>query len=238
VKAALGQSYHESKEAFIKFYDAYEVYFMGLIFSILTVVYILILPFMRLYTSGVTDINYINVWLPVLFVIIKLLTNARTSSNNLITIAGHFKKTQNRSIMESAINLIASIVFVIFMGMYGVLLGTIAALLYRSIDIVVYASKNLLNRSPWVTFRRWLTNAVLFIGIIMVTTAIDIQMTSYVGIILWGILLGALILPIYFVIGSLMEREVFLYTWEHLKIYREKAKRKMALRAKVSEVSK
>lgn len=238
VKAALGQSYHESKEAFIKFYDAYEVYFMGLIFSILTVVYILILPFMRLYTSGVTDINYIDFWLPVLFVIIKLLTNARTSSNNVITIAGHFKKTQNRSIMESAINLIASIVFVIFMGMYGVLLGTIVALLYRSIDIVVYASKNLLNRSPWVTFRRWLTNAVLFIGIIMVTTAIDIQMTSYVGIILWGILLGALILPIYFVIGSLMEREVFIYTWEHLKIYREKAKRKMALRAKVSEVSK
>lgn len=238
VKAALGQSYHESKEAFIKFYDAYEVYFMGLIFSILTVVYILILPFMRLYTAGVTDINYIDAGLPVLFVIIKLLTNARTSSNNVITIAGHFKKTQNRSIMESAINLIASIVFVIFMGMYGVLLGTIAALLYRSIDIVVYASRNLLNRSPWVTFRRWLTNAVIFIGIIVVTTALNIQMTSYVGVFLWGILLGAVILPIYFVICSLMEREVFLYTWEHLKMYREKAKQKMALRAKVSEVSK
>lgn len=238
VKAALGQSYHESKEAFIKFHDAYEVYFMGLIFSILTVAYILILPFMRLYTSGVTDVNYINVWLPVLFVIIKLLTNARTSSNNVITIAGHFKKTQNRSILESAINLTASIIFVIFMGIYGVLMGTIVALLYRSIDIVIYASRNLLNRSPWVTFRRWLTNAVIFVGIIMVTKAIDIQITSYVGIILWGILLGVVILPIYYVICSLMEREVFLYTWGHLKIYRDKIKRKMGPSPKVSELSK
>ena len=193
---------------------------------------------MRLYTAGVTDVNYIDAWLPILFVVVKLLTNARTSSNNVITIAGHFKKTQNRSILESAINLTASILFVIFMGIYGVLLGSIVALLYRSIDIVVYASKNLLNRSPWVTFRRWLTNAVIFIGIIMVTTAIDIQITSYVGIILWGILLGTVILPIYFVISSLMEREVFLYTWEHLKGFREKVRRKITPRAKVSELTK
>ena len=138
VKSALGQSYHEGKEQFLKLYDAYEVYFMGLIFSILTVAYILILPFMRLYTAGVNDVNYINFWLPVLFVAIKLLTNVRTSANNVITIAGHFQKTQNRSILESAINLTASIAFVIFFGIYGVLLGTIAALLYRSIDIVIY----------------------------------------------------------------------------------------------------
>jgi O-antigen/teichoic acid export membrane protein len=238
VKAALGQSFHESKEAFIKFYDAYEVYFMGLIFSILTVVYILILPFMKLYTAGVNDVNYIDMWLPILFIVIKLLTNARASSNNVITIAGHFKNTQNRSILESAINLVASIVFVLFMGIYGVLMGTIAALLYRSIDIVVYASKHLLNRSPWVTFRRWLTNAVVFVGITLISSAIHIPIHSYAGLMLWGVLLGLVILPIYFVIASLMEREVFLYTWEHLRIYRAKLKHKVIARPKVSGVSK
>jgi O-antigen/teichoic acid export membrane protein len=238
VKSALGQIYHESKEAFLKFHDAYEVYFMGLIFSILTVAYILILPFMKLYTAGVTDVNYMDFWLPILFVAIKLLTNARTSSNNVITIAGHFKKTQNRSILESAINLIASFIFVIFMGIYGVLLGTIAALLYRSIDIVVYASKHLLNRSPWVTFRRWLTNIVVFVGIISITTAIDIQIHSYVGIMIWGVLLGIVILPLYFAVSSFMEREVFRYTWEHLKVYRSKFKSKMTATPKISGLSK
>ncbi|OKP99540.1 lipopolysaccharide biosynthesis protein [Paenibacillus sp. P46E] len=226
VKSALGQSYHEGKEAFVKFYDAYEVYFMGLIFSILTVVYILILPFMRLYTSGVNDVNYINFWLPVLFVVIKLLTNARTSSNNLITIAGHFRNTQFRSIMESAINLGASIICVLFFGIYGVLMGTIAALLYRSIDIVVYANRVLLERSPWVTFRRWLINVGVFVAIVFITTKLDLSMTSYTSVILWGVVLGLVILPIYYIAGSLMEREVFLYAWGYARRFITKIKLK------------
>jgi hypothetical protein len=117
-------------------------------------------------------------------------------------------------------------------------MGTIAALLYRSVDIVVYASKHLLNRSPWVTFRRWLTNAVVFAGIILIFSAIPIRIHSYVGLMLWGVLLGLVILPIYFVIASLMEREVFLYTWEHLRGYRAKLKHKVLARPKVSGVSK
>jgi len=226
MKSALGQSYHESKAEFLKLYDAFEVYFMGLIFAILTVTYILILPFMKLYTAGVNDVNYINIWLPVLFVIIKLLTNVRTSSNNVITIAGHFQKTQTRSILESAINLAASIVAVLFLGIYGVLLGTIVALLYRSIDIVIYASRVLLNRSPWVTFRRWFTNIGIFSALIAVTTTLNLNIHSYVDVILWGILLGIVILSIYFLIASLLEKAVFLYALDHFKGYRDKLKRK------------
>ncbi|MCL6604055.1 MAG: sugar isomerase [Paenibacillus sp.] len=226
VKAALGQSFHENKEKFLKLHDAFEIYFMGLIFAILTVAYILVLPFMRLYTAGVNDVNYINFWLPVLFVAVKLLTNVRTSSNNIITIAGHFQKTQNRSILESAINLIASIILVMFMGIYGVLMGTIVALLYRSIDIVIYANKVILNRSPWVTFKRWLTNVAVFVIIIAITTTLDLSITSYIGVLVWGAVLGIVILPIYFTISSLMERSVFLYAFEHFKGYRARAKSK------------
>ena len=234
MKSALGQSYHESKTAFLKLYDAFEVYFMGLIFAILTVAYILILPFMRLYTAGVTDVNYINFWLPVLFVAIKLLTNVRTSANNVITIAGHFQKTQNRSILESAINLGASLIFVNIMGIYGVLMGTIAALLYRSIDIVIYANKVLLNRSPWVTFRRWFTNVGVFLVIIAVTTTVNIHITSYLAIIIWGAVLGIIILPVYFLVSSLMEKSVFLYAFGHFKGYLTKRKLKVNSGSKVS----
>lgn len=226
VKAALGQSYHDSKEEFVKFYDAYEVYFMGLIFSILTVVYIIILPFMKLYTAGVNDVNYIDAWLPVLFVAIKLLTNARTSSNNLITIAGHFRNTQFRSILESVINLGASVIFVLYFGIYGVLMGTIAALLYRSIDIVVYASKELLQRSPWITFRRWLTNVAVFAAVVLINTKLNLNITSYTGVILWAVVLGIVILPLYYLVGSLTEREVFFHALGYFKKFRTKLKLK------------
>ncbi|MNC60649.1 hypothetical protein D3C75_1105440 [compost metagenome] len=55
---------------------------------------------------------------------------------------------------------------------------------------------------------------------------------------IWGVLLGLVILPVYFVIGSLMEREVFLYTWEHLKKYRYKLKNKINAQPEVSGLSK
>lgn len=222
VKSALGQSYHGDRNTFIKFYDAYEIYFMGLIFSILTVVYIIILPFMELYTAGVNDVNYIDYWLPLLFVIVKLLTNARTSSNNLITIAGHFRNTQFRSILESVINIGASILFVSFFGIYGVLMGSIAALLYRTIDIVVYANKELLGRSSWVTFRRWLINVVIFTAVVLVTNLLDLHIGSYAGVLIWAAVLGIIVLPIYYTVGSLMEREVFLYAWNYSKRFRDK----------------
>ncbi|MOA53918.1 hypothetical protein D3C78_1774480 [compost metagenome] len=103
---------------------------------------------------------------------------------------------------------------------------------------MIYASRHLLDRSPWVTFRRWLTNAVVFVGITLISSAINIPIHSYAGIMLWGVLLGLVILPVYFVIASLMEREVFLYTWGHLKIYRTKLKNKVIARPEVSSLSK
>ena len=53
-----------------------------------------------------------------------------------------------RSMIEAAINVIVSIAAVQFIGIYGVLLGTIAALLYRTNDFIIYANTKILMRSP------------------------------------------------------------------------------------------
>ncbi|GGL56529.1 lipopolysaccharide biosynthesis protein [Sporolactobacillus putidus] len=208
---ALGQTFYDNKKRFIMMFDTYEVYFMAFVFSFYAVAYILVLPFMRLYTSGIKDINYIDFWLPVLFVTLKLLSNARTPSNNLINIAGHFKKTQYRSILESSINIVCSLIFVHYLGMYGVLMGTIAALLYRSIDMIVYANQTILDRNPWPTIRRWLTDVLIFLLIIFVASKININPHSYLHVIGWACLLSLLVIPIYLVLSSLSERNVYKY---------------------------
>ncbi|WP_147534135.1 sugar isomerase [Bacillus marasmi] len=222
--AALGQTYHESRERFLKFYDVYETYFMAIIYALFTIAYILILPFMKLYTAGITDINYIDTILPVLFIIIKLLGNARISSNNAINIAGHFKKTQNRSLLESGINIVFTLIFVQIWGIYGALMGTITALLYRSIDMIVYSSKNILERSPLITSKRWFINVCLFLLIIFIAGKFDINPTSYIGIVGWASLLVATILPTYLIVSSIFEKEVFLYSKAFFNSYFNKSK--------------
>ncbi|TWD97410.1 O-antigen/teichoic acid export membrane protein [Neobacillus bataviensis] len=223
----LGQTFHDSKEKFLKLFDAYEVYFMALVFSLFTVTYILVLPFMRLYTAGIHDINYIDKWLPILFVSIKLLVYARSSCNNVINIAGHFKKTQYRSIFESAINLVGSLLFVNLFGIYGVLLGTLLAVLYRSTDIVIYANKTILGRSPWRTAKRWLFNAILFLIIIFITHSMKINPTSYLTVFVYAVVLTIILSFIYFFTNSLLERETYLYSKNFVSTFLHKRKYKL-----------
>ncbi|MEH7011476.1 polysaccharide biosynthesis C-terminal domain-containing protein, partial [Neobacillus niacini] len=218
----LGQTYHENRERFIKIYDSFEVYFMAFVFSLFTVAYVLILPFMKLYTDGINDINYIDLWLPILFVSLKLLSLARTPANTAINIAGHFKETKNRSIFEAIINLVCSLLLVNILGIYGVLIGTILALLYRSADMIFYSSKNILYRKSWVTFRRWLINIGLFLVLIFISETLKINPSSYLEIFLLAVLLCVIIIPVYFIICSLFEREVYTYSFGYLRSFLKK----------------
>lgn len=193
-------------------FDAYEVYYMAIVFTFFTVAYIFILPFMKLYTSGITDVNYIDPLLAVLFTIIKLLSNARSPSNNVINIAGHFKKTQYRSILEASINIIASLIFVFYFGMYGVLMGTIAALLYRSVDMIVYSNKRILNRNPWITIKRWLIDLLVFLIFISLLNQFSGYSKSYLSIILLAGLFFIITLSIFVIVNLSVEKSVFLFS--------------------------
>lgn len=157
----LGQTYHSDKKRFIEIYRLYEFDMTAVGYYLFTVIGLLTLPFMQLYTSGMTDYNYIDVWLPLLFVAIQFLSIARFAANNLVNIAGHFKKTQNRSIIETTINIVASILFAFKFGIYGILFGTIAALLYRTNDFLIYSNRVILKESPFPSYRVWLSNFLI-----------------------------------------------------------------------------
>lgn len=222
IKFALGQSYFENKKKFMRMYDAYETYFIGLVFAILSITTLLVLPFMRLYTAGIDDIDYIDYGLPLLFAASKLLINARSPVDNVIDIAGHFSNTQGRSILESVINLTVSLACVARFGMYGVLMGTIAALLYRSLDMIVYANRRLMDRSPWPTLRKWGICAIVFAAVHAVSQRYELPIHSYGTFALWAAIAAVVILPLYFGVLSATEREAFAYMMDMVKRFKDR----------------
>lgn len=203
----LGQRFNVDREGYTKLFDCYESYYLSLVFTLFAVTYIFILPFMKLYTAGITDINYIDQYLPMLFVAMNLLSAGRGPSNNTINIAGHFKQTQWRSILETAINVSVSLVCVYFYGIYGVLFGTIAALLYRANDMIIYSNRVILKRSPKKTYRRWGIDLVLLLIILFVSSQIHLALDTYGQIILWAAIYLIIIAGIFFGVTSLTERE-------------------------------
>ncbi len=209
---ALGQVFHTDKEKFAKLHDVYEVYNMSITFSFMCILNLFILPFMKIYTSGVTDINYIDKYIPLLFTTVYLLSNGRASSGLVIDFAQHFEQTKWRAILEASLNIGISIVAIHYIGIYGALIGTIAALLYRANDMIVYANR-LMKRSPWITYKRWLTNLVLFLLITFAARALLPEMQSLLQVIMYGMLALVIIVPIFLAVDSVCELKTSRYAF-------------------------
>ena len=148
----------------------YQILFFSFGTWLYTVAYVMVDPFITLYTSGVDDIVYNDKLLAILFIIIGILNIFRVPNNTLIEASGHYKQTRNRAITEAIINLTASLIFVEIFGIYGVLLGSLCSYLYRSLDIVFYSSKHILGISPMITFRLFTPGLITGVLSVMIIT--------------------------------------------------------------------
>ena len=208
----LGQSYARNDGSYEKTHDTYDSFYMAMVFSLISVAYILICPFVKLYTAGVTDAEYIDYYLPVLFVMIQLLSCGRATSARLITISGHAKATQFRSLIEAGINLTVSILLANLIGIYGVLIGTVVALLFRANDIIIYANKKILKRNPIKTYSKVLINfgAFGFIALFefLVRKPLAEFCNSYVRFCLLGVIITIISVAIYFSLAIVLNPDV------------------------------
>jgi hypothetical protein len=214
INFALGQRFNsedESKAGYCRIIDVFNVYYSAISFALYTVTYILLIPFLRLYTDGM-DINYIYLVLPTLYISMELLMVGREAMMRTIEVAGHFKKTQWRTLTEAAINLGASVIFIIvgkhyfgdIGGIYGVLLGTVAALLYRTIDMNLYANKRILHRSSLKTFGIMIANALLLMLVAFVFRFIPMNIDGYGDFILYGLLITPCVLGVFVTVQSIL----------------------------------
>lgn len=194
---AMGQIYNTDKKRYINLLDCFEIYYSAIYFAIEASLLCFITPFIKLYTLGVNDVIYVDTYLPVLFILVELLTFMRKPMLNTITYAGHFKLTTPQTLIEMILNLFISVVAVIKFGIYGVLIGTIAALLYRFFDVVYYTNKILLNRNYKKTLIIYVINIILFFICIFIFKISHITINSYLQLLIYGFLYTLLFLGIY-----------------------------------------
>lgn len=88
-------------------------------------------------------------------------------------------------------------------GIYGVLLGTIVALLYRTIDINYYANRKILSRSPIKTFCIFGLNCMILGAIIILKRIIPFEISDYRQFIISGGLLTLASALLYVTINSI-----------------------------------
>ena len=186
------------------------------VFGLMAVTSVLIMPFMALYTAG-ADIDYLDWKIPLLFTIYQLLSYGRTPSHNPIGFAGKFKETQWRAWLETIINLVVSFVCVFQFGIYGVLVGTVTALLYRANDIIIFANKMVLNRSPWPTYRRWLVNLAVFAVVIITVIRLPLDMSTLPLLFVHALWITPVTLTLFMVVNSIAEPDARRTAMEYVR---------------------
>lgn len=200
----------ESKEKLRKTYNLYEYAYYILVFVMYTITYIMIMPFIKIYTSGATDANYIRMSLVVLFSIMGILNCLRTPGATLINASGHYKETKNRAIIEMIICVIGQLIFVSKLGISGIIIGTTLAYIYRSADVIIYSHKKILFNGLTKTITRILFNVIIMIGLVFIQDRVfDVQVSSYIQWILYAIPITLTIAVIYIILNFVVDRKTF-----------------------------
>ena len=189
--------------------DRYEAWNNALSTAVATVCAILILPFVSIYTGGVTDVQYRQPLFAMLIIAGSYAYSIRHPFGCVVSAAGHYKETNSGAIGEVAINLVLSLTLVKPLGLVGVALGTFAAMSFRTIHTVWYLSKHILYRPVWSFFRKLVCNLLLSgMLIIRVPGWVDVWAADIPGLLVCAIKVSAIVFPAFLAVNALLSLRI------------------------------
>ncbi len=182
VSSLLGDMYARKEEKTLQdTFSVYELIIHCLVTFLYSVAAVLILPFVAVYTKGIRDANYIVPVFSILIVVANAAYCLRMPYNAMIHAAGHFRETQTSAILEACINVIISVLLVRRFGLVGVALGTLIAMLYRTIYLAWYLRSHILKRQFSIYVKHMLVDILVVLCIWFSTRWIALGSESWIS---------------------------------------------------------
>jgi hypothetical protein len=178
-------------------FRTYELVYDIMIFFCYTNALKLIIPFISIYTKGITDVEYVVPAVGYLFVFRSILRDIRMPFVMLVDATGDFKINSILNMIEAGITILMSIILCLFYGIPGVLLGTIIAGSLRTLGYIIYAYKRILRTRMIKSFMR------LFLNFIYMTIIVLVPLSFETGNVLSWIILAIKVSSITFIIVAI-----------------------------------
>lgn len=204
----------EDYEKLNKNLKLYELFYFSAITFLFACTLALQLPFVKVYTSGITDVDYIRPAFAYLMIFAQLCSAIRTPYLSIVLAAGHFKQTEKYAWTETILNLAISILLVFKFGIVGVAIGTLIATLVRTIEIVIYLSKNILKRSSIESLKKVLAIILEIILVMLVSRVIGFELNNtYINFFVYAVIVALIAVFVIFVINLLVYRNEVKLVW-------------------------
>lgn len=160
---------------------------------ILTITAVCTLPFVKLYTSGVTDINYIDSLLVYLFFSNAFFQLINQSYASVINASGLFKYQNKVCIIAAILNIVLSIILGIITGIYGILLGSLVSYMLIAFYNIYVCNKKILNISIQKDVILIFLNYIFALILICFGIRFVIFSNTYLGFIIYAMIIFIII---------------------------------------------
>ena len=191
--SGLGNMYAKGeKENFDKVFSLYEFVNTTITFLFYTIAFIVVLPFVKVYTANITDVDYIRPLFAGIIIVAELLYCLRLPYYYMITNARHFKQIKKGAYVEAGLNIVLSLILINFMGITGLVIGTSVAMLFRTTQIILYCSKHIIKRNPFVALKRVVVNLAGAAASVAVSKLISFETADFIDLFIYAVIIGSI----------------------------------------------
>ena len=182
VAPMFGKSIAEKKniQSTYRIFDFAVACIISIVFSITAV---MLLPFVKLYTSVVNDVNYIHPAYAILMSIWGALYAYRIPVTAVVNAAGIYRENRIHNIINLAIQVILGLFATIFFGIPGLIIVMILSSLHRNIALTNENNKKILHG----TLKNCLIHQGMIIAIILSSFAVSYYLITQIQftILIW-----------------------------------------------------
>ena len=207
----------EEFEELNKFYSWVEwIIHMGTVYVFACTV-CLIVPFIQVYTRGITDANYIQPFFAFMLVIANGIHCLRIPYVLIILAVGHYKETQTNYIITAMLNIVVSVVLVIKYGLIGVTIGTFISMFYQTVWMACYVSDNIIKSSKRNFVKLFFVDVLIFLLVFITNPYKYIHNLNYFIWLLMAIKVALIALFILIIVNLIFYKNKIIILYNKIK---------------------
>ena len=223
IQAILGELWvRNEKEKLINFFGLVEWAIHSGVTFVFGSTLFLIIPFVSVYTKGITDANYHQPFFAFFIVAAFAAFCLRLPYNMLIFAVGHYKQTQANYIVASILNIVISIITVKIWGLVGVAIGSFIALFYQVVWMINYNSKYVLRWSLKNAGKQIAVDLFVVVASYFATCWIKMDSLSYIAWFIMALKISAIVAVVLFGVNFFVFRDKLDLVKQHILKNRKK----------------
>ena len=180
--------------------------------TLFAITYFVLLPFLQVYTEGVTDVNYLRSDFALLMVINMFIVNLYNPQAILVRATGLFKEVQRQTIVQATISVSMGVILTYLWGINGMMVALIVANAYRSLAMIILFDGKVDGVNKNRTFICILESIICFVAIIYICTIAQrlfptIQIDNMLHWVLYSLCVSGIAIIVMFILLICLQRK-------------------------------